>query len=47
MTTQTLINIIENRRKSCTQNPTEAQFLAEIVKALKRLQEIESEDEDE
>ena len=46
MTTRTLINIIENRRKNCNQNPTEAQLLAEIVKALERLQKLEEDKED-
>lgn len=44
MTTQTLIDIIQNRIKNSQQNPTEAQFLVEIDRALERLKEYEEED---
>lgn len=44
MTTQTLIDIIRNRMKSAQQNPTEAQLLEEIDKALIRLKEYEDKD---
>lgn len=46
MTTQTLIHIIQNRRKSGTCNPTEDQFLAEVEMALERLKWYEDSDED-
>lgn len=45
MTTQTLIDIAENRRKSHSDNPTEALFFDEIAKALRKLKQLEKSEE--
>ena len=46
MTTQTLIDIIANRLRASQTNPTEAQLLAEVLKALERLATIESKEKE-
>lgn len=47
MTTRTLLDIVRNRVKANVLNPTEAQFFAEICKALEKLDELEREQEKE